>query len=302
MGPLLLAAVLAAPVAAASPRFSIKEVAPGIFAAVANPADESSLGNAGFVVGPDAVLVVDTFATPGAAEELFAVIRRRTPLPVRWVVDTHRHGDHIGGNAVFGAAGATILAHENVRARAVTEPRDGTSPAETPARAGARLPDVTYRDAATVWLGNRRIDLLARAGHTGSDSIVAVPDARVVFAGDLFSREAIPNLAEARVDAWIETLDGLLRGYPDATFVPGHGQPGKALDVRFFRDYLRGLRLAVARAMREGKSGAALVAAVKPQLAERYARWTWFEHVESNITDMEAELKGTKAYPPAPSP
>lgn len=301
---MLLAAMFAAQVAAASPRLSIQiqEVAPGVFAAVANPADESSLGNAGFVVGPDAVLVVDTFATPGAAEELYAEIRRRTPLPVRWVVDTHQHGDHIGGNAVFGAAGATILAQENVRARAAPELRNERTPAETTARARVRLPDVTYRDAATVWLGTRRIDLLARPGHTGSDSIVVVPDARVVFAGDLVGRETIPNLADARVEAWIETLDGLLRGYPDATFVPGHGQPGKALDVRFFRDYLRSLRLAVSRAMREGKSGAALVEAVKPQLAERYARWTWFEHVGRNIADMEAELKGTKAYPPEPSP
>lgn len=297
---MLLAAMLAVQVAAPSPRFTVKEVAPGVFAAVANPADESSLGNAGFVVGPDAVLVVDTFATPEAARELYAEIRRRTPLPVRWVVETHEHGDHTGGNAVFGAAGAAILAQENVRARAVT--RDEKSLEEKPATARVRLPDVTYRDAATVWLGDRRIELLARPGHTGSDSIVVVPDARVVFAGDLVGRETIPNLADARVDAWIETLDGLLRGYPDATFVPGHGQPGKALDVRFFRDYLRGLRLAVSRAMGEGKSGASLVEAVKPQLAERYARWTWFEHVEKNIADMEAQLKGTKAYPPAPSP
>lgn len=295
---MLLAGMLAVQVAAASPRFTVKEVAPGVFAAVANPADESSLGNAGFVVGPDAVLVVDTFATPEAAQDLYAEIRRRTPLPVRWVVDTHEHLDHTGGNAVFGAAGAAILAQENVRARAVTP--DAKSSAEKPARARVRLPDVTYRDAATVWLGNRRIELLARPGHTGSDSIVVVPDARVVFAGDLVGRETIPNLADARVDAWIDTLDGLLQGYQDATFVPGHGQPGKALDVRFFRDYLRGLRLAVSRAMGEGKSGASLVEAVKPQLAERYARWTWFEHVESNITDMEAQLKGTKAYPPAP--
>ncbi len=302
MAPLLLAAILSAAAAEAPPRFSVREVAPGVFAAIANPADESALGNAGFVVGSDAVLVIDTLATPEAAAELSAEIRRRTPLPVRWVVDTHHHGDHVGGNAVFGAAGAAILAHENVRAWARLPWRTDLSPAERATRARVRLPDVTYRDAATVWLGDRRVDVFARPGHTGGDTVVVVPDARVVFGGDLVQREAIPNLADARVEAWIETLDGLLKQFPDASFVPGHGQPGKALDVRFFRDYLRGLRLSVSRAVGEGKSGAALVETVKPMLASRYARWTWFDHVDRNIADMEAELKGTKAYPPAPPP
>lgn len=288
---MLLVAVLSATGAEAPPRFAIQGVGPGVFAAIATAGDPSSLGNAGFVVGSDAVLVVDTFATPEAASELLAAIRRETPLPVRWVVDTHHHGDHAGGNAVFAAAGAAILAHTN--ARALAQAKDPAT---------VRLPDLTYGDAVTIWLGDRRVDVFWRAGHTGGDSVVSVPDARVVFAGDLVDRETIPNLTMARTGAWIETLDGLIKSFPSATFVPGHGVPGKALDVRTFRDYLRALRLAVGDAIRSGKSGPAVVLAVKPQLASRYSRWTWFEHVDSNIGDVEAELNGTKVYPAVPAP
>ena len=161
------------------------------------------------------------------------------------------------------------------------------------------LPDLTYRDGVTVWLGDRRVDVLVRPGHTGGDSIVKVPDAKVIFTGDLVLKNAVPNLSDARTDAWIETLDGLLRDEPSATFVPGHGDVARPLDVRFFRDFLAGLRLSVARARAEGKSGAALVEAVRADLAKRYARWTWFEYVDRSIKAQEQELAGTKALPPA---
>jgi glyoxylase-like metal-dependent hydrolase (beta-lactamase superfamily II) len=302
MGALLLAAWLVAPEGAPPPRFAVQEVAPGVFAAIADPKDESSLGNAGFVIGSDGVLVVDTFATPAAAERLLAEIRSKTRLPVRFVVNTHFHRDHIGGNAVFAKAGAAVLAHENVRAWARREWQTDLTPEERSRYAGLRLPDVTYRDRCSVWLGDRRVEIFHRPGHTGSDSIVAVPDARVVFAGDLVLKNCIANVSLARTDAWVATLDELLREYPSAVFVPGHGDVARPLDVRLFRDYLSSLRLAVARAKSEGKSGAALVEAVLPRLSSRYSGWTWFEYVEGSIADVEAELNGTKAYPPAPTP
>ncbi len=299
MAALLLAAILAA---ADPPRFSITQVAPGVFAAIADPSDETSLGNAGFIVGSEAVLVVDTFATEAAAQRLLSEIRSRTPLPVRFVVLTHFHRDHSGGSPVFAKAGAAVLAHENVRAWVRREWQTGLSDEQRARYAALRLPDVTYRDRVSVRLGDRTVDVIPLPGHTGSDSIVSVPDARVVFGGDLVQKACIPGLTFANSEAWLTTLNEILEDYPDRTFVPGHGEPGKALDVRFFRDYLRGLRLTVTRAMGEGKSGPALVEAVKPLLAERYATWTGFDHVDQNIADMEAELKGTKAYPPAPSP
>ena len=299
MGALLLAAVLAA---AALPRFSVAEVAPGVFAAIADPSDQTSLGNAGFVVGSDGVLVVDTFASEAAARRLLSEIRARTPLPVRFVVLTHFHSDHAGGSSVFAKAGAVVLAHENVRAWVRREWQAGLSADQRARYAALRLPDVTYRDGVSVWLGDRAVEVRHLPGHTGSDSIVNIPGARVVFGGDLVQKATIPGLTFANSEAWLSTLKEIFEDYPDGTFVPGHGEPGKALDVRFFRDYLRGLRLAVSRAVADGKSGKALVESVKPLLAERYATWAGFDHADQNIADMEAELKGTKAYPPAPPP
>ncbi len=296
---LLLAGLVASPTpapASVAP-FAISEVAPGVFAAISDPAGES--GNAGFVVGSDAVLVVDALATPGAAQRLLDEIRAKTPRPIRFAVLTHFHSDHMGGSAVFARTGAVVLAHENVRAWAHREFQAELTPEERTRYAALRLPDVTYRDRVSLWLGDRRVEIFHLPGHSGSDSVVAVPDARVVFTGDLFSQRTLPGLRFAHTDAWIQTLDGLIRGYPDATFVPGHGAAGHALDVRLFRDYLNGLRVAVARALREGRSGTALVEEVRPQLAARYKSWTGFEEVDANIADVERELTGTKAYPPS---
>lgn len=280
--------------------FTITEVAPGVFAAIADPADAGAGGNAGFVIGSDAVLVVDAAGSPEGAERLLSEVRARTKLPLRFGVLTHFHSDHMGGSAVFARAGAAVLAHENVRAWARREWQPGLDASARSRYAALRLPDVSYRDRVTIDLGGRTVEVFHRAGHTGSDSLVAVPDVKVLFGGDLVQRRTIPGLTFSNTEAWLATLDDLMRSYPDWRFVPGHGGVARPLDVRFFRDYLRGLRLAVARALQEGRTGAALLEAVQPQLAAKYGSWAEFSHANRNIEDVEKELTGTKAYPPAP--
>ncbi len=297
---LLLAAVFASG-GADPPRFSLVEAAPGVFAAISDTADETAGGNGGFVAGEEAVLVVDAFGSEAAAERLLSEIRSRTRLPVRFAVLTHYHSDHMSGNAALSRAGAAVLAHENVRAWARREWQTDLDPAVRPRYAGLRLPDVTFRDRVSIDLGGRTVEVVHRAGHSDSDSLVLVPDVKVMFTGDLFSRRCVPGMNFARTDAWIETLGELLRDYPDWTFVPGHGETGKALDVRGFRDYLTGLRQAVKRALHDGKSGPALLAAVKGPMTARYRSWCGFEELDRNIAEVEKELTGTKAYPPAPS-
>jgi cyclase len=232
---------------------------------------------------------VDSFATPRAAQQLLSEIRRRTVLPVRWLVNTHHHMDHCGGNAVFAKAGAAIVAHENARTRMREAARSA-------------LPTETYRDAVSIWLGDRRVDVFTKPGHTDGDSLVSVPDANVLFGGDLLQKDTIPNLAQAKTDAWIQTLDELAARFPSATLVPGHGGVARPLDMRPLRDYLVGLRLAVSRELQQGKSGAELSEALLPQLSSRYRRWAWSEHIGDNVAQMEAELTGRTASPPAPTP
>jgi glyoxylase-like metal-dependent hydrolase (beta-lactamase superfamily II) len=207
----------------------------------------------------------------------------------------------MGGAAALAKAGAAVLAHENVRAWARREWQPGLDDAARARYAGLRLPDVTFRDRVSIDLGGRTVEAFHKPGHTGSDSIVTVPDARVLFGGDLVQRRTIPGLTFADTQAWVATLDEVLNDYPDWAFVPGHGSVAKALDVRLFRDYLTGLRLAVSRALQEGQSGPVLLETVRKQLARRYGTWAEFTHVDANVADVEKELTGTKAYPPAPT-
>jgi len=276
----------------------------GAYAAIAKPGDRASVGNAGFVIGADGVLVVDSFATPEAAEELSAEIRRLTRAPVKWVVNTHYHLDHVGGDSVFVKQGAIVLAHEHVRAWVRTENlkwRAEIKPEEKAMLARLPLPDVVYRDGLTLWLGGRPVEVLTRPGHTGGDSVVFYPAGNVVFAGDLFWKETVPNLVDANTRDWVRTVEGFLADHPASRFVPGHGEVGSALDVRYFRDYLVGLRTSVDKAMAENKAGPALVEFVLPLLRKRYASWTWFEQfAPKDIELTEQEMKGTKKFAPTP--
>ena len=288
--------------AAVPSHFSIVPVSEGVFAAIAKDGDRMSVGNAGFIVGRDGVLVVDTFATPEAAEELLAEIRLRTKVPVRWAVNTHFHLDHVGGNAVFARAGAVLVAHENARASIRTENlkwRKDVTPQDKAMLASLVLPDVTYRDGLAIWPGGRKVEILARPGHTGGDSIVVLRDAGVVFAGDLVWRNTVPNCIDADTAAWEGTLNGFLEDFPAAVFVPGHGDLARALDVRFFRDYVGGLRAGVLRAMREGKEGTVLVEWLLNEHRRRYSTWKWFDQfARRNIELTQQEVKGTRRDAP----
>src|SRR5437667_6398510 len=103
-----------------NPDFTVKKIGVGVYAAISG--DGSKAGsNAGFIVGSNGVTVVDTFVDLAPAKELLAEIRKITNLPIRYVINTHYHLDHTGGNAVFAEAGATILAHHNLRGWLRTE-------------------------------------------------------------------------------------------------------------------------------------------------------------------------------------
>src|SRR5258708_17455269 len=237
--------------------------------------------NAVFVVGTNGVLVVDTFTEPGPARDLLAEIRKVTNLPIRFVVNTHYHLDHTGGNAVFADAGATILAHRNLRPWLRTENLKffGATPKpEDKARVESLvLPDMVYTDAVDIYLGSRLIQVRYMLGHTGGDSVVIVPDANVVFGGDLIWQKHLPNLIDATTSDWVKTLEKLLAEHPSATFVSGHGDVASADDVRDFHDYLVALRDDVAKAQAAGKSGQDLTDAALPQLKEKYGAWGFFD-------------------------
>lgn len=298
---LLACSGLAPEARAAAPWFTLHDLGHGVWAAIAVP--KSGAGaNAGFVIGPDGVLVIDTFEDPAAAQALLESIHAKTDAPVRYVVNTHYHLDHTAGNNVFADAGAVVMAQQNVRTweRSQNLKFFGAHPTAKQRHfvATLGLPTVTYVDGITIWLGDRRVEVRVLPGHTGGDSAVIIPDADVVFTGDLFWNHTLPNLIDANTADQIATNDVLLRDYPDATFMPGHGNLGKAADVRAFRDYLATLRKAVAAAQASGKSGDTLVDAVLPTLKHDYGDWGWFQYfARHNIEQTAAELDGTKQVP-----
>lgn len=289
--------------AADGPDFTVKKLADGVYAAVSS--DGSKAGsNAGFIVGGNGVLVVDTFLDPAPAKELLAEIRKVTDLPIRFVVNTHYHLDHTGGNAVFAQAGATIVAQRNLRGWLRTENLKffGTNPKPADkARVEALVPpDLVYTDAVDIYLGSRLVQVRYMLGHTGGDSVVTVPDANVVFAGDLVWQKHLPNLIDATTDAWVKTLEKLLQQHSSATFVSGHGDIATPQDVHDFHDYLVFLRDAVAKAQASGRTGQQVVDAVLPQLQDKYGNWGFFKAFSTrNILQTAAELKGDKKVPEA---
>jgi cyclase len=285
--------------------FLLKPLDHGAWAAIDNPAAKAqqSGSNAGFVIGSESVLVVDTFENQPAAEKLLASIRRQTKLPVRFVVNTHYHLDHVGGNSVFAAAGATVLAQQNVRRWERTENLkffgDKITAQQRASVEALGLPDVTYSQGATLYVGeDHAVVLRALPGHTGGDTVVYDAESKVVFCGDLFWNHTLPNLIDASTKEWIETLDTLLKDYPSAVFVPGHGDnPGKADDVRAFRDYLAFLRASIAKAQAGGASGDAVVKAVLPEIKAKYGDWAFLSFAVPDIQRTDEELRGVKRLP-----
>ena len=289
-------------VAQQSPAFTLKKIGDGVYAAI-NPDGGKAGSNAGFIIGSDSVLVVDTFIAPEPAQQLLAEIRKLTNLPVRYVVNTHYHLDHTGGNSVFAAAGATIIAQENVRKWEHSENLKFFGANPTPEQKqrveSLALPNLVYdQGAITLFLGTREVYIAYLLGHTGGDSGVYVPDANVVFTGDLLWNRHLPNLIDASTDKWIATLDSMIRHHPAATFVPGHGDVAQIGDVRDFRGYLVDLRDAVTAAQKEGKSGTALADSVASALQPKYSSWGFYKNfLARNIDQTSAELSGSKRVP-----
>jgi cyclase len=302
----VLVALLAWPLLGAAPDYQLQKIGNGIWAAIVS--DEGLAGgNAGFVIGDDGVLVIDTFQDPRPAKTLLADIRKLTPLPIRFVVNTHYHLDHVNGNDVFAAAGATIVAHRNVRAWMRTENIKMLDPPVTPEKKARveslTLPTVVHDGHLDLYLGSRRINIRYYPGHTGGDSVVWMPDAHLVFCGDMLWKQHVPNLIDATTKAWVDSLDAMQKDYGPSTWVPGHGGVANAQDVLVFRKYLADLRTNVRLEMAAGKSGDALVQALLPGLKTTYGKWGFFnDYAGIGIQQTAQEMLGTKRLPPNPAP
>ncbi|WP_028970313.1 MBL fold metallo-hydrolase [Sphingomonas sp. URHD0057] len=304
---LVVAAVLLTLSGAASAQtaplpFTLKQVGPGVYAAI-EPEHQAG-SNAGFVIGDEGVLVIDAFFTIDAARALVGEIRRLTPKPIRYVVNTHYHADHTGGDQVLRDAGAIIIAHKNVRGWVRTNNfalfGDRITPELRSRIEALPLPDLVTDTDLTVWLGARKVMVRTVLGHTGGDLTIFIPDANVLFAGDMLWRKIPPNLIDGSVKEWAAT-DADFLGMPGAArirFVPGHGDVANVKDVEEFRGYLLNLQRLVGEGRAAGLKDDALAQSVAPKLRALHPDWTISDRAAAaEIRYMDQELAGTKKRP-----
>jgi glyoxylase-like metal-dependent hydrolase (beta-lactamase superfamily II) len=242
-----------------------KKVAPNVylFQGKAGAASQENRGfnsNAGFVVTPEGVVVVDALGTPQLGEAMVAAIRKITSKPIRKVIITHYHADHFYGLQAFKKAGAEVWAHYAAR-----EYLDGGEGAARLAQRRADLApwvsDATRLVTADVWidgnrsftLGGTRFDIIHLGpAHSAEDLIIVVGNTGVIFTGDILFSGRSPFVGEADSKRWLETFSRLLDLKP-RIMVTGHGAPSRdpASDLSLTRDYLIYLRQAMGKAVED---------------------------------------------------
>lgn len=198
------------------------EVADGVHAYVQDPGGWC-LSNAGVLVGPDGVVVIDTLATEARARRLRAVVDGLAAGPGRTLVNTHHHGDHVFGNHLF--PGATIVAHHDARSAmtATGLALTGLWPDVEWGDVRVTLPTLTFADRITLHLGERRAELVhVGPAHTTNDVVVWLPDERVLFGGDVVLSGSTPFNLMGSIGGGIDAIEQLRRLEP-AVVVCGHG-------------------------------------------------------------------------------
>lgn len=278
----------------------VSEVAPGIFVhsgaiALMTRENEGDIANVGFVVGADAVAVIDTGGSLREGEALLAAVRARTSKPIRYVINTHGHPDHVFGNAAFVADGTSFVGHSKLpQALASRGPyyldnfrRIMGNELIDPVKIVP--PTLLVSDALTLDLGARRLSLRAwPAGHSDSDLTVFDETSKTLFAGDLVFLSHIPVM-DGSIRGWVRTL-GELDTIPAQRVVPGHGPvsdwPAALADERRYLTTL----LADIRA--SNKKGEPIRTAADKAAAEERPNWQLFDDYNArNATAAFSEIE-----------
>lgn len=279
----LLPAATRAQAAPATVDMPLVQAAEGVYfvqgeSAMGSAANQNFISNAGFVIADGGVMVIDSLGSPALARRLIEQIRRITPLPIRYVVITHYHADHIYGLQALRDEGTRLVAHARSREYIGSE----TARLRLQASRDELFPWIDESTAVQepdIWLGadgseadtvlhiGRTEFIVRHAGpaHTPEDLIVHVPSRGVLFAGDLVFRNRIPYVGMADSRSWVVALDRILSFQPRVV-VPGHGDASTdpQADLGLTRDYLNHLRTSMGEAARN----------LEP-FDEAYARTDW---------------------------
>ena len=220
---------------------------------------EGQGGMIGLLTGPDGVFMVDTQFAP-LSEKIAAAVKKVSDKPIKFIVNTHVHGDHTGGNENFAKMGAVLLSRDQLRAR-LAQPGGNAKPAPA-----AALPMVTYDGPVTVHMNGQNVQLIPiRAAHTDGDTLVRFPGLDILMTGDYYRSLGYPNIDRANGGSLNGMLEGLGttigRAGPNTKIIPGHGPMVDRSAVIEHRDMILAIRDRVRDMVRAGKTAKEIIAA-----------------------------------------
>ena len=255
-------------------------------------------GNIGVSVGEDGVVIVDDQYAP-LAPKIQAALKTITDKPVRFIINTHYHGDHTGGNADFAKAGSTIIAQENVRKRL----QAGTNTLGQPVPPAPKdaLPIITFNDRASVHLNGEDIRAIHfPAGHTDGDAVIFFTQSNVIHMGDDFVTYGFPFVDTANggsVSGMIAGVEKVLAVAPaDAKYIPGHGALCTADDVRAFIQLLKDTRAVVEEGVKKHQTADQMKKAhILAKYDDRYGKGfiktdMWIDTLYADVTQQKTAV------------
>ena len=262
--------------------------------------------NTGVIVGDDCCMVIDAQATPLMAHDVIARVKAVTDKPIKYVLLSHYHAVRVLGASGFKAS--EVIASETTRKLIVERgeqdkaseigrfPRLFRGVESVPP--GMTWPTLTFRDSMTLWLGKRRVDIVQLGrGHTAGDTVAWVPDAGVMFSGDLVEYKSACYCGDAHFRDWPATLDRL-QAYKPAALVPGRGDAlvgtAKVAEaVKLTRDFLTATFEPAELAVAQGKSLKETFAAVRAVMDKPFGGYAIYEHcLPFNVSRAYDEARG----------
>jgi cyclase len=236
----------------------ITEVAPGVYFRKASTAPVFTGCNQGWVVFKDYVLIIDA-NFPGQADEVIATVKEYTNKPIRFVFDTHYHGDHADGNMQYSKIGASVIAHERSQLLFQTKGQAGFDRAKVDrekeyGKLSYELPSIYFSHKLIFDDGDQRVELLFLGhGHTAGDAVAWLPKHKILFTGDACVNGAFNYTGDSDTASWVAAL-GAMQDLKVRNLCPGHGEMGGPEVIDNQRRYLMELRSAVGQMIADGKS------------------------------------------------
>ena len=261
-------------------------------------------GNVGISAGEDGLYIIDDQVRP-VTTQLLQAIHKISNKPIKFVINTHYHADHTGGNETIGGAGAVIIAHDNIRKRMTTEQVSIFMDNTTPAYAKDALPVLTFNDRMSLHLnGETATAYYVANGHTDGDSIIHFPVSNVIHMGDMYFNGLYPYVdldAGGSMQGLVLAADLALSLSNESTrIIPGHGPLAMTEDLKTYRDYLIKASFNVQTLIDQDMDLQQIIAAKPTEEWDETLGKTWITPAQF-VTFIYNSLEGIHHYTPPPA-